>query len=362
VKILDFGISRFLEVDLDRAQACQLAGTPEFMAPEQVTMPDQVDGRADIYALGVLLYEMLCARCPHSNDDRRLLLHQLVHDAPAPLDRPVPADLERLLFDRMLAKSRDDRLQTMAEVKAALDDLATSLRAGTSDSLFAFEDTSLEIDVAFFDDPQSGPVPAARAASEPGARAASEAAARAASDAGARAASEAAARAASDAGARAASEAGARAASEAGARAASEAGARAASEAAARAASEAGARTQSEARARAVTDADRAVQVTAPRSGSAPILALARATMRAPVPARHGPRSLWLIAALLAATAGGAFWFAEYQQPQMLGELRRVAWALGAVLVAIYTLGWIACGVRAIGSWFARAKTEADRA
>jgi tRNA A-37 threonylcarbamoyl transferase component Bud32 len=151
VKVLDFGISRFLENDLDAAQRGTLAGTPEFMAPEQVTMPDLVDGRADIYALGVLLYEMLSARCPHANPDRRLVLQQIVNDPPAPLDRPMPDELSHLLFDKLLAKSRDDRIQTMGEVKEALDAVATSLRAGTSDSLFAFEEPSKEIDIGFFD-------------------------------------------------------------------------------------------------------------------------------------------------------------------------------------------------------------------
>ena len=280
VKILDFGISRFLEADLDGAQAGQLAGTPEFMAPEQVTMPDQVDGRADIYALGVLLYEMLCARCPHANDDRRMLLYQLVNDPPAPLDRAVPPELERLLFERLLAKSRDDRLQTMAEVKAELDDLATSLRAGTSDSLFALEESSFEIDIAFFDEPTLDAV------------------------------------------------------------------------------GDDLPRPVTEARVRPPTEDDReAVPVVAPAPVSAPIPALAPATMLSPVPARPGPRSLWMVAALLAATAGGALWFAEHNQPAMLGELRRGAWTLGAALVAIYTLGWLAYGLRAICSCRTRAKT-----
>src|SRR3954451_13791306 len=55
VKVLDFGISRFLM--LDEKQKGMVMGTPEFMAPEQITDPDNVDKRADIYALGVILYE-----------------------------------------------------------------------------------------------------------------------------------------------------------------------------------------------------------------------------------------------------------------------------------------------------------------
>ena len=72
-------------------------GTPEFMAPEQITTPTTVDKRADIYALGVILYEMLTARRPFSNDDDpRQLLHRIVHEPPPPLLRPeVPHGLAR---------------------------------------------------------------------------------------------------------------------------------------------------------------------------------------------------------------------------------------------------------------------------
>jgi eukaryotic-like serine/threonine-protein kinase len=55
VKVLDFGISRFMAADADKTHRGILMGTPEYMAPEQVTAPDLVDERADIYALGVVL-------------------------------------------------------------------------------------------------------------------------------------------------------------------------------------------------------------------------------------------------------------------------------------------------------------------
>jgi serine/threonine-protein kinase len=285
VKVLDFGISRFLEADFDGAQRGQLAGTPEFMAPEQVTMPDLVDGRADIYALGVLLYEMLCARCPHTNRDRRQLLHQIVDEPPAPLDRPVPPELERLLFDKMLAKSRDDRFQTMGEVKAALDALATSLRAGTSDTLFAFEEPSFEIDVAFFDEP-----PAVETADAiPMLAQASSSAPVSTSPSGPTSG-----------------------------------------------------------------PVSRSVSGAVSTPGSGPVPALAPATTRAPVNAGHRPRSWWAIAGLLGGTAGGAFWVAEHAPLDMLGELRRASWAVGAVLGTVYVLAWMVYGIRAIGAWRAR--------
>ncbi|MEO8701323.1 MAG: protein kinase [Kofleriaceae bacterium] len=127
VKVLDFGISRFLDADDEQTRRGMVMGTPEFMAPEQITAPDQVDRRADIYALGVILYEMLTARRPFSNeDDPRALLHRIVHNAPPPLQRPeVPHGLAELIMTRLLAKDPAARYQNMVDVEAALDGFTT---------------------------------------------------------------------------------------------------------------------------------------------------------------------------------------------------------------------------------------------
>ncbi len=125
VKVLDFGISRFMESE--DHQKHMVMGTPEFMAPEQITDPENVDARADIYALGVILYEMLTARRPFSNeDDPTQLLHRIVHDQPPPLMRPeVPHGLAEIILDKMMAKRPDDRYQSMADVEAALETFMT---------------------------------------------------------------------------------------------------------------------------------------------------------------------------------------------------------------------------------------------
>jgi serine/threonine protein kinase len=150
VKVLDFGISRCMAADVDKTQRGILMGTPEFMAPEQITTPDLVDGRADIYALGVLLYEMLTARRPFVNDDPRIVLHRIVHEPPPPLGRPVPPSLEHLLFDRLLAKSRDQRIQTMFEVKFMLDEIASTLRPKMPEaSPVVFEEPKQNLEVMF---------------------------------------------------------------------------------------------------------------------------------------------------------------------------------------------------------------------
>ena len=125
VKVLDFGISRFLEVEDEQTRRGMIMGTPEFMVPEQITAPDTVDARADIYALGVILYEMLSANRPFKNDDPRTLLHRIVHSDPPMLECP---DAPRGLIDlvmRLLQKEPSARLASMLDVEAALQNFST---------------------------------------------------------------------------------------------------------------------------------------------------------------------------------------------------------------------------------------------
>jgi serine/threonine protein kinase len=122
VKVLDFGISRFTEINLVEDDHKMVMGTPEYLSPEAITNPGSLDQRADIYALGVILYEMLTARRPFAAPDQKALLHAIVYDAPAALLAPeVPPALEQLIFDRLLARQPADRFTTMLEVEAALE-------------------------------------------------------------------------------------------------------------------------------------------------------------------------------------------------------------------------------------------------
>lgn len=132
VKVLDFGISRFMEADDDRSGVRSLVmGTPQFMAPEQITEPDKVDARADIYALGVILYEMIAARRPFQNEDPDALIHDILNAAPPPLGVPeLPPGLQEMLFTKLLAKDRADRYSTMRDVEAALEAFAGVMRGG----------------------------------------------------------------------------------------------------------------------------------------------------------------------------------------------------------------------------------------
>jgi serine/threonine-protein kinase len=127
VKVLDFGISRFLDRDDDRSQRNMVMGTPEYMAPEQIMTPDQVDRRADIWALGVILYEMLEARRPFpASEDPHALLDRIVNEEPPPLQREgIPYSLCEMILTKLLAKDPADRFQSMADVEATLETFIT---------------------------------------------------------------------------------------------------------------------------------------------------------------------------------------------------------------------------------------------
>src|SRR5687768_9015940 len=96
-------------------------GTPSYMAPEQA-LGQKVDARTDLYALGVLLYELTTGRVPFAGDDALTVLSQHVHAPPVP-PRVLRSDLPRaleLLILRLLEKNPDARFQTAAEAAAAL--------------------------------------------------------------------------------------------------------------------------------------------------------------------------------------------------------------------------------------------------
>jgi serine/threonine protein kinase len=132
VKVLDFGISRFLTATDKTKAGGNLLGTPEFMAPEQVLMPDAVDKRADIYALGVVLFEMLSGHVPFMLDPpakmgvldveaAHRLLDRIINEPPPPLlVAGAPAGLVEMISDKLLAKNRDKRYQSMKDVQGAI--------------------------------------------------------------------------------------------------------------------------------------------------------------------------------------------------------------------------------------------------
>jgi eukaryotic-like serine/threonine-protein kinase len=125
VKIFDFGIAKVTRADTNTnlTKTGAIFGTPNYMAPEQA-LGKPVDHRADIYAMGVILYEMLTGHVPFRSDSFLAILTQHVTRMPTPPseaapERQIPSSLEQVVLKAM-AKDPDDRYQNMGELVEVL--------------------------------------------------------------------------------------------------------------------------------------------------------------------------------------------------------------------------------------------------
>jgi eukaryotic-like serine/threonine-protein kinase len=114
-KILDFGLARLMTSELTNSKV--MMGTINYMAPEQVR-GERADQRSDIFALGVVLYELLGGRKAFEGESVAATLYKIVQEDPQPLltiDPSLPPDLVAIV-DRALAKPRDERYQQISEM------------------------------------------------------------------------------------------------------------------------------------------------------------------------------------------------------------------------------------------------------
>ena len=120
--VTDFGIARAMEVSTRLTATGIAVGTPAYMSPEQALGDREVDGRSDVYSLGVLGYQMLTGRLPFSAGNSMALLLKHVSEPPRPiaeLRTDTPKSL-REAVERALMKSPEDRWPTASSMREAL--------------------------------------------------------------------------------------------------------------------------------------------------------------------------------------------------------------------------------------------------
>jgi len=121
-KITDFGIARIEDTaEHLRTQAGEVLGTPAYMSPEQV-LSEPVDGRSDIFSLGIILYELCAGERPFQGDSLGAVFQAITQAAPVPLSErnpEVPAALAEVV-ERCLRRNPADRFQSGEELAAAL--------------------------------------------------------------------------------------------------------------------------------------------------------------------------------------------------------------------------------------------------
>jgi serine/threonine protein kinase len=138
VKVLDFGLAKLegaaAEVPSSRMLTRQgtIVGTPRYMAPEQA-VGERVDARADLYSIGVILFEMLTGSVPFQGDPMSVLRQLVLYEVPPPLPRSVQIAVgprvEQML-GRLLAKAPQARFASASELAVELDGCLVALTQG----------------------------------------------------------------------------------------------------------------------------------------------------------------------------------------------------------------------------------------
>jgi len=124
IKVLDFGIARALDAKTITGTDVAL-GTPQYLPPEQINSKS-VDSRADLYSLGVLLYQLLTGELPFQGSTAIELIMKQMSETPSPpskLNTEVPADLEKAVM-KMMEKKPEDRYDTARETAEAIGSAA----------------------------------------------------------------------------------------------------------------------------------------------------------------------------------------------------------------------------------------------
>ena len=175
IKVLDFGLAKVVEAQLGAAGASMLPteapahtapitaegrilGTVAYMSPEQAE-GRAIDGRSDLFSLGVVLYEMATGQRPFTGDTNLSILSSILKDTPrsvTDINPALPRELGRIIR-RALAKDPERRYQTAKDLRNDLEDLKASL--GSSESPLSAATSNVAASVASPSEPSASPVP-----------------------------------------------------------------------------------------------------------------------------------------------------------------------------------------------------------
>ena len=135
VKVSDFGIAKLKDQTSDLTMTGSVVGSPHYLSPEQIR-GDELDGRSDIFSLGVLFYEVLSRRRPFQGETLTTLVYQILHRDPPSIvvDRPELGTRLENVLQRMLQKDRDERYKTAGEVARDLAICEQEIPASILDS------------------------------------------------------------------------------------------------------------------------------------------------------------------------------------------------------------------------------------
>jgi serine/threonine-protein kinase len=159
VKVTDFGIAKMM--DMGMTQAGQILGTPNYMSPEQVK-GRQIDGRSDIFSMGVILYELVTGEKPFGGQNITTVIYKIINENPIPpreLDASIHAGLSYVI-SKALAKNPDERYQTCKELAEDLRNYKNLGSTATGQSTVILMAAPVRMDVA-------GPAPALGAQGPP---------------------------------------------------------------------------------------------------------------------------------------------------------------------------------------------------
>ena len=141
--LIDFGIAKVVvdDASLQQTGTGVLLGTPDYMSPEQARGESALDGRSDVWALGVVLYELLSGKKPYTAANANALIAKIIYEAPTPLDVVAP-QLSPAVVDLVMRAVRPALAERHATMQAFLDALrATDARTVDASAPAYFPDS-----------------------------------------------------------------------------------------------------------------------------------------------------------------------------------------------------------------------------